>query len=100
MSPIVRKLRSIRYGPAALHVCLCAFLVPFIFANRGEAAARVLWAALFCADLPVIMIVPTLGPEHIQWDLLIWAVFGTLWWYLIGTQTDNWLRRRRARSLI
>lgn len=74
--------------------------MPLVVANRGVAVARVLWAALFCADLPVIMIVPTPGPEHFQWAFPVWAVFGTLWWYLLGTQADNWLHRRRATSEI
>jgi hypothetical protein len=72
---------------------------------RGEAVAgNFLWPVLFFADLPVAILAfgigGSLNPDNPVWiSLISWAVFGTVWWYLLGILVDTWLRRRR-RSIV
>jgi hypothetical protein len=69
---------------------------------RGEAAAgSFLWPVLFFADLPVAILAfgigGSLNPDNpVSISLTIWAILGTLWWYLLGTLAHNRLRRRRS----
>ena len=83
MSATLRRLWSIRYGPAALHIYLYGLLLFSMFV-RGEAAAgSFLWPLLFFADLPVAILAfgigGSLNPDNpVSISLTIWAILGTL----------------------
>jgi hypothetical protein len=104
----VRKLQSPRFLAPILHIIVFATMyiagwTPDGFDIRGAVAGGA-FLALFFFDFPI-----SIYGVGLMWDegqtntsftigMIIWAVVGTLWWFLLGLSIEAWVRRLSRKS--
>ena len=104
-----RQLKRPRFFAPILHLTLFAVMIvaalkPDAFDVRGGLAGFAFWT-LCLIDFPIsifgfgMMWSAGEAERSLAPALIIWAVLGTVWWFLLGLSTEAWMRRFRRKSV-
>ena len=88
------------------HACLfvVAYTYWLLFERDAHSPGKLdLLAILWLADLPISILASSLtlgigfvagvGHARVALSFILWAVLGTIWWYLLGVSIEAWIRR-------
>ena len=100
------RIPRARITAPTVHACL--FVGAYAYWLRFERSAHHpgrldLITIVWIADLPIsalasfmtlgIGFVAGIGRAQVAFGFILWAVFGTIWWYFLGISIEVWIRR-------